>query len=54
MYHPPRPGFLLSRAPYDIKSSPLLGEHTEYALKQMLGIPDEEIADLIAKGVLEC
>ncbi len=33
--------------------APLLGEHNALVLKQFLGMSDDEIADLVAEGVLE-
>ncbi|UCH42250.1 MAG: CoA transferase [Dehalococcoidales bacterium] len=47
------PSFMLSRFPYEIERSPLMGEHNEYALKEFLGMSDEEIKELIREGVLE-
>ena len=46
--------FRLSASPARYQSpAPLLGEHTEYALKEFLGLGDQEISDLQAEGVLE-
>lgn len=46
--------FRLSKCPNSPKfAAPLLGEHNEYVLKEFLGMSDEEIADLMAEGVLE-
>jgi benzylsuccinate CoA-transferase BbsF subunit len=46
--------FRLSKCPNSPKfAAPLLGEHNEYVLKELLGISDEEIADLMAEGALE-
>jgi crotonobetainyl-CoA:carnitine CoA-transferase CaiB-like acyl-CoA transferase len=46
--------FKLSKCPNSPKfAAPLLGEHNEYVLKEFLGMSDEEIADLMAEGVLE-
>lgn len=33
--------------------TPLLGEHNEYALKNILGMDEDEIAELVVEGVLE-
>ena len=49
-YHAPRPTFVLSKAPYELQRAPLMGEHNEYALKELLGMSDEEIAELIIEG----
>jgi len=40
----------LSDSPADIKRSPLLGEHTEEVLKDVLGYGDEKVAQLKAAG----
>lgn len=40
----------LSDSPADIKRSPLLGEHTEEVLKQVLGYDDAKIASLKSAG----
>ena len=47
------PSFILSRYPYELQSAPLMGEHNEYALKEFIGMSDEEINELIREGVLE-
>lgn len=47
------PPFRLSKTPGEIRTpAPLLGEHTEYVCKEILGLGDEEIADLMVGGVL--
>ena len=48
-----RPNFVVSKAPYEIKRAPLLGEHNEYVLKEILGMSDDEIAELVIQGVLD-
>ncbi len=45
--------FILSRAPCELQRAPLLGEHNEYVLKNILGMPDEEIAELVIGGIFE-
>jgi crotonobetainyl-CoA:carnitine CoA-transferase CaiB-like acyl-CoA transferase len=35
-----------------MRRAPLLGEHNEYVLKGILGMSDEEIAELVIEGVL--
>lgn len=46
--------FRLSRCPNEPRfAAPLFGEHNELVLKGFLGLSDEEIADLMAEGVLE-
>lgn len=52
-YRAPRSSFVLSKSPCELKRAPLLGEHNEYALKKILGMSDEEIADLVIEEVLE-
>ena len=36
----------------DLKRAPMLGEHTADVLSSILGLSDEEIADLAARSVL--
>jgi crotonobetainyl-CoA:carnitine CoA-transferase CaiB-like acyl-CoA transferase len=43
----------LSRTPGDVGPGPLLGEHYEEVLKGILQFSDEEVAELIGKGVVE-
>jgi len=45
--------FVLSKSPYELRRAPLLGEHNEYVLKDICGMSDEEIAELVIEGVLE-
>jgi len=52
-YRSPRPSFLMSKTGYEVKSAPLLGEHNEPICKQILGMSDDEIADLVVEGILE-
>lgn len=48
------PPFRLSKTPGKLRSpAPLLGQHTEYVCKEILGLSDEEIADLLVAGVLQ-
>ena len=47
------PSFVLSKCPCEIKRAPLMGEHNEYALKELLGMPDKEINELIMEGIVE-
>jgi len=44
--------FKLSKASCEVKSSPLLGEHNEYVLKEILGYSDEEVVGFVIDGVL--
>jgi len=52
-YRAPRAAFLLSRSSYEVQRAPLMGEHTEYVLKDILGMSDDEIAELVIEGVIE-
>ncbi len=47
------PPFKLSKSPAELRSAPLLGEHNEYAMKDILGMTDEEIVELTIEEVLE-
>ena len=48
------PPFRLSRTPVALRRhAPLLGEHTEYICKELLGFSDDEIGQLVVDGVLE-
>jgi len=47
------PSFVLSKSRCELKRAPLLSEHNQYALKQILGMSDEEIAGLVIEGVIE-
>jgi crotonobetainyl-CoA:carnitine CoA-transferase CaiB-like acyl-CoA transferase len=46
------PSFRLSETPPQVRRAPLLGEHNEYVCKEILRLSDEEIADLMAEGVI--
>lgn len=52
-YRAPGPSFRLSKCPFDVKRAPLLGEHNEYVLKDLLGISEDEISELVLEGVVE-
>ncbi len=52
-YHAPRSPFVLSKSPGELRRAPLLGEHSEYALKEILGMSDEEVAKLVVEGIIE-
>ncbi|MFC1966165.1 CaiB/BaiF CoA transferase family protein [Chloroflexota bacterium] len=45
--------FALTKSPYELKRAPLLGEHNEHALKEILGMSDDEVAELVIEGVVE-
>jgi benzylsuccinate CoA-transferase BbsF subunit len=53
IYRAPRPPYLFSICQFDVRRAPLLGEDNEYVLKELLGLSDEEIAQLVIEGVLE-
>lgn len=42
----------LSDSPADVKRSPLLGEHTEEILRDVLGYKDKELAEIKASGAI--
>jgi crotonobetainyl-CoA:carnitine CoA-transferase CaiB-like acyl-CoA transferase len=47
------PPWRLSDTPAAIRRpSPCLGEHNSYVLGQLLGMPDEEIEELVRDGVV--
>jgi len=52
-HYAPGPSFILSKSPCELRCAPLIGEHNEYALKEILGLSDDEITELIAEGVVE-
>lgn len=52
-YRSARPPFQLSKADPEVRTTPLLGNDNEYVCKQILGMSDEEIANLVIEGALE-
>jgi len=52
-YRAPRPPYILSKSPCQVQRAPLIGEHNEYVLKEILNMSDEEIAELVVEGVIE-
>jgi crotonobetainyl-CoA:carnitine CoA-transferase CaiB-like acyl-CoA transferase len=47
------PAYRLSKTPCSVtKAAPCLGEDNEYVYKQILGLSDDEIADLLIEGVI--
>ena len=38
--------------PGTLAAAPTLGQHNEYVYKEILGMTDEQIGDLIAEGVI--
>jgi len=52
IYQPPP--FKLSKTPAEVTMpAPCLGQHNEYILKEVLGMSDDEVADLLIAGALE-
>ncbi len=47
------PAYQLSKSPVQLRSAPLLGEHNEYTMKNILGFTDEEVVELAIDEVLE-
>lgn len=48
------PPFQLSRTPWEpCRPAPLLGEHNQYVLQEVLGLSDEELVALLEKGALD-
>ena len=52
-YHAVAPAYEFSKCPVEVERAPLLGEHNESALKEILGMSDEEIKELIIEQVIE-
>jgi len=52
-YVAPRTVCPLSKCQFELQRAPLLGEHNEYALKEIIGMSDEEISELVIEGVIE-
>lgn len=53
VHNHPNPPYKLSKTPAQIRTSPCLGEHTEYVCTKLLGMSDEEFVELLGKGVFE-
>ncbi len=52
-HHPPGSPFLMSGTVDEVRRAPLLGEHNAYVLKEILGMSDDEIANLVISGAVE-
>jgi benzylsuccinate CoA-transferase BbsF subunit len=52
VYHAPTPSFIMSKCPSKVTRAPLMGEHNEYVFKEILGMSDEEIHELIMEEVI--
>ncbi len=51
-YRPPRQPCVLSKTPCEIRRAPLIGEHNEYVFREIMGMTDDEIAELVIEEVL--
>lgn len=51
-YRPPRQPCVLSKTPCEIRRAPLVGEHNEYVFKEIIGLTDDEIAELVIEDVI--
>jgi benzylsuccinate CoA-transferase BbsF subunit len=49
----PTPPFKMSKTKAQVRTSPCLGEHTEYVCTQILGMSDEEFTELFQQGVFQ-
>jgi benzylsuccinate CoA-transferase BbsF subunit len=48
------PPYRFSKTPHELTMpAPCLGQHNEYILKEVLGMSDDEVADLLVAGALE-
>jgi crotonobetainyl-CoA:carnitine CoA-transferase CaiB-like acyl-CoA transferase len=47
------PPYKLSKAPAEPRRAPLMGEDNEYVFKEILGMSDDEVAELVVEGVVE-
>lgn len=52
-YHGLSPSFRFSKTPHELKRAPLIGEHNEEVFKTILGLNDDEIAELIVEGAID-
>ena len=52
-YRRPRPAYLFSGASAEAEPAPLLGEHTEYVLREVIGLSDDDIEELVIAGAVE-
>lgn len=46
------PSGRLSKTPWQMRPGPCIGQDNEYVLKELLGLSDDEIADLLIEGVI--
>src|ERR1700686_3312910 len=52
-YWDPRNPIKMSDSPTEVKRSPLLGEHTDEVLRQVLGFTDHQVAEIHDSGALD-
>ncbi|MCP4757612.1 MAG: CoA transferase, partial [Proteobacteria bacterium] len=52
-YRPPRQPCLLSKTPSETKRAPLLGEHNDTVFKEILGLEESEIDELIIEEIIQ-
>ena len=45
--------YIMSKTPCVLTRGPLLGEHNEYIFKEVIGLTDDEITELIISGAME-
>ena len=50
-YTVPLPPFRVSKNSFKIRPAPLLGEHNDYAYRELRGLSDEEFAELSNDGI---
>jgi len=46
------PSYKMSKTPPELGPAPMLGEHNHYVFKEILGLPEEEINQLLAEGCI--
>jgi len=48
----PGPHFLLSKTAYELRRGPVLGENNNYVFKEILGLSDKEVTELVNEKVI--
>jgi benzylsuccinate CoA-transferase BbsF subunit len=51
-FSPSRLRFLLSKTPYEVRRAPCLGEHNDHVFGELLGLSDNDEADLVKEKVI--
>jgi crotonobetainyl-CoA:carnitine CoA-transferase CaiB-like acyl-CoA transferase len=46
------PSGRLSKTPFQMRSAPLIGQHNEYVLREVLGLSDDEVVNLLIERVI--